>query len=150
MENTILYWLGALILFLVIEAATVGLVSIWFACGSLIALIASAFGADLWVQVVLFLVGSAVSLYFTRPLARKYLRPKHKATNADRVLNMPCIVVEDIDNLGGSGAVSVDGKIWTARSLSGELIKKDAFVRVNNIEGVKLIVMPASEADQTT
>lgn len=133
-------WAIALIVFIVAEAATVGLVAIWFALGSLAALIAALCGGPLWLQITLFVVVAAVTLAFTRPLARKYLNPRRKATNADRLMSMSGVVRESIDNLEGRGAVYIDGKIWSARSEDGTEIEADAVVTPVRIEGVKLIV----------
>jgi membrane protein implicated in regulation of membrane protease activity len=145
MDYEVLSWLIAFVVFLIIEAVTFGLASIFFAFGALVALIAAVASAPLWVQVVLFLVVSAVTLYFTRPLAKKYVNSRRMATNADRMLNMIGIVTEDIDNIEGTGTVSVGGKLWTARSLTGETIAKGKKVRAESIEGVKLIVKPLSD-----
>lgn len=140
-------WLGGLILFLSVEAVTTGLTSIWFACGCLVALIFAALGAQLWLQIAMCIIVSAGTLCFTRPIARKYLNPARKATNADRILSMVCVVTEDVDNIAGAGAVSVDGKIWTARSLTGQVLTKGMLVRAERIEGVKLIVAPVDGAE---
>ena len=129
-------WLIVMVLFLVVEAATVGLVCIWFAVGALAALIA----AEIWLQIVLFLVVSAVALYFTRPLVKKYVNAKVEPTNADMVIGKECRVTEAIDNIAGTGAVYVDGKTWTARSESDEVIPEGTLVTAKSIDGVKLIV----------
>lgn len=133
-------WLVVMVLFLMVEAATVGLVCIWFAVGALAALIAALLGAEIWLQIVLFLVVSAVALYFTRPLAKKYVNAKVEPTNADMVIGKECRVTEAIDNIAGTGAVYVDGKTWTARSESDEVIPEGTLVTAKSIKGVKLIV----------
>lgn len=133
-------WLGAMILFLVVEGATVGLVSIWFAGGALAALIAAMVGGPLWIQFVLFLVVSAVLLMLLRPLVRRGLQPKTTATNADRLVGKAALVTEEIDNLRETGAVKLEGVVWTARSRTEEIIPVGATIRVCRIEGVKLIV----------
>lgn len=133
-------WLVVMVLFLMVEAATVGLVCIWFAVGALAALIAALLGAEIWLQIVLFLVVSAVALYFTRPLAKKYVNAKVEPTNADMVIGKECRVTEAIDNIAGTGAVYVDGKTWTARSESDEVIPEGTLVTAKSIDGVKLIV----------
>lgn len=133
-------WLIVMVLFLMVEAATVGLVCIWFAVGALAALIAALLGAEIWLQIVLFLVVSAVALYFTRPLAKKYVNAKVEPTNADMVIGKECRVTEAIDNIAGTGAVYVDGKTWTARSESDEVIPEGTLVTAKSIDGVKLIV----------
>lgn len=138
--NMSIVWLALMVLLLILEAATAGLTSIWFALGALAALIASLFGGALWLQLVWFFAVSVLTLWLTRPLALKYLNSRRVATNADRVIGAEAVVTEDIDNIAGSGAVHVDGHEWTARSGSGANIAKGAVVRVERIEGVKLIV----------
>jgi len=139
------FWLCAAVVFVILEAATVGLTSIWFAVGALAALLAALCGAELWLQTVLFVVLSVMTLLLTRPLAKKYVNSRHRPTNADRVLDMEGIVTEKIENLQGAGAVSIDGKIWTARSADGQILEPGTVVRPIRIEGVKLIVRPAEE-----
>lgn len=140
-----LIWLIALIVFMLVEAITVGLVSLWFAFGALIAFIAAALKAQLWLQITLFITVSVITLILTRPLSVKYLNSKRKATNADRVLNMVGVVCEEIDNIKGTGAVKIGGKVWTSRSFNGMKIETGVYVKPVMIEGVKLIVKPASE-----
>ncbi|MEA4955080.1 MAG: NfeD family protein [Pseudoflavonifractor sp.] len=135
-------WLALLIMFALAEAATVGLVSIWFAAGSLVALLSTFFTDSIWVQITIFLAVSAATLAVARPLARKYLTPEQVATNADRVIGREAVVTEEIDNLKGCGAVSVGGITWTARSDSGDVISVGKTVKALRIEGVKLFVTP--------
>ncbi|MCL2747289.1 MAG: NfeD family protein [Oscillospiraceae bacterium] len=136
-------WLGLLVISVLIEGATMDLVTVWFALGSLAALILSCIQPEAWiVQVIVFLVVSSLSLLLLRPLARRGLSLKKEATNADRVISQIGVVIEDIDNLHNAGAVKVGGKVWTARAYTGETILCDASVRVLFIEGVKLIVTP--------
>ncbi len=133
-------WLVVMVLFLVVEAATVGLVCIWFAVGALAALIGALIGAQPLLQIMLFLVVSAVTLYFTRPLVKKYVNSRVEPTNADMVIGKECRVTEAVDNIAGTGAVYVDGKTWTARSESDEVIPEGTLVTARSIDGVKLIV----------
>lgn len=141
-SNMSIVWVVLMVVFLVVEAATAGLTCIWFAIGSLAALIAALFGAQIWLQAVWFLVISFVTLYFTRPLVKKYVNSRSQPTNADMVIGKEALVTEDIDNVEATGAVSVGGKVWTARSADGVQIKAGAVVNVLRIEGVKLIVEP--------
>ena len=134
-------WLGAIVLFLVVEAVVPGLVSIWFAFGALAALISALLNAPFWLQFVWFIAVSVAALALTRPLARKYVNAKVQPTNADMLIGRECLVTETIDNLRGTGAVSVGGKVWTARcDGEGPTIQNGAMARVLRIEGVKLIV----------
>lgn len=141
----ILIWAGLTVLFVLVELATYGLASIWFALGALAALVAAALGAQLWLQIVLFAVVSMASLVLTRPLARKFVNSKSQPTNADRVIGATARVTEEINELNGTGAVSVDGKIWTARSEDGTPIPVGERVTVHEIRGVRLIVGPEPE-----
>ena len=143
MVNMSVVWLIAMIALLIVEAVAPGLVSIWFALGALAALISALLGAPLWLQVLWFLLVSIAALILTRPLARKYINAKVVPTNADMLVGKECIVKESIDNIAGTGAVSVEGKIWTARMAedSAKAAVGDV-VSVLRIEGVKLIVAP--------
>jgi len=144
----IVFWAVATGVFIVIELATVGLASIWFALGALCALIAALLGAQLWLQIVWFVVISVATLLLTRPLVRKYINSKTTATNADRVLGTTAVVKERIDNLAETGAVLADGKMWSARSADGAGIELGAHVLIKDIQGVKLIVEPLQASQQ--
>lgn len=137
------FWIIAMVVFLVIEAATVGLASIWFAVGALFAMVATMLKAPVWLQIVVFIVVSSATLYFTRPLVKKYINNKVQPTNADMLIGKECRVVEAIDNVAGTGAVYVDGKTWTARSITDEVIPEGELVKAEQIQGVKLIVSKA-------
>ena len=143
-------WLGAVVLFGAVEAATAGLVSIWFAAGAVAGLIAAWLGAGVAVQVVLFAAVSAAALAVTRPLVRRYTAGKAVPTNLDRVLGDSGKVMETIDNENSSGAVYVDGKTWTARSADGSVIPAGATVQVLRMEGVKLFVQKIKENVEVT
>ncbi len=141
-----LVWLGLLILFAVGEAVSVGLTSIWFAAGSLAALICALLNGPLWLQITLFIVVSVLCLLAVRPLAKKYLNGKVQPTNVDRIIGEEAQVTEEIDNIQGKGAVTIGGVTWSARSQSGEPIPAGQLVRVLRIEGVKVFVAPAKDA----
>ena len=138
-------WLGAIVLFGVVEAVTAGLVSIWFVAGSAAALIGALLGAGIGVQAALFIAVSAAALAVTRPLVRRYTAGKAVPTNADRVLGGTVKVTEVIDNENSTGAVYVDGKTWTARSADGSVIPEGAVVEILRMEGVKLFVKKQEE-----
>lgn len=143
-------WGAAAVIFIAVEAATVGLASIWFAIGSVCALLAALLGAPVWLQIIWFVLISALTLVLTRPLAKKYINSRSEATNADRVIGSDCRVTERIDNLSGTGAVSADGKIWSARTADGSVIEPGTVVRISDIQGVKLIVgLPPDAAAQS-
>ncbi len=138
-------WLIALVAFIILEAATVQMVAIWFIAGSVAAFIASLLGVNLTWQVIIFIAVSALSLLLLRPIAKKKLEPKIVATNADMVIGKTAVVIESIDNDEDKGRARVSGVDWTARSYYKTKIKKDTKVTVVAIDGVKLIVVPENE-----
>ena len=138
-------WAALLILFGIGEAITVGLTSIWFAAGSFAALIVALLNGPLWLQIVLFLLVSILSLLAIRPLASKYLNSKVEPTNADRVIGTETRVVEPIDNLQATGTVRINGMVWSARSENDAPIPEGTLVRVLRIEGVKVYVEEVKE-----
>ena len=138
-------WVALLILFGIGEAVTVGLTSIWFAAGALAALVVALLNGPLWLQIVLFLLISLLSLLAIRPLASKYLNSKVEPTNADRIIGAETRVVEPIDNLQATGAVRISGMVWSARSENDTPIPEGTLVRVLRIEGVKVYVEEIKE-----
>lgn len=136
-------WLVLTVAFLIAEAATVTVISLWFAAGSLAAMAAALLGAGVWLQALVFLAVSAAALTALRPLVRKFLTPKLTATNVDSVIGSVGIVTADIDNIAASGQVKLNGMEWTARSSSGESVPRGTRVTVDRIEGVKVFVSPS-------
>ena len=145
MDWTSIAWLALLLFFLFAEAASVNLVSVWFAAGSLMALILSLAGVDLWVQVVAFFVVSGVMLGLLRPFVRKYLKPKIIRTNVDSILGTTGRVTAAIDNVSAQGQVKLGAMEWTARSTTGEPIPVGTLIRADRIEGVKVFVSRVRE-----
>ena len=140
-SGTIAFWVVALVVFLIVEAVTAGLVSIWFVFGSLVALICAALGAAVWLQIFWFVIVSVATLVLTRPLVKRYVDSRSVATNADRSIGRAAVVTERIDNLAATGAVKLDGVVWTARNTDDAVaIETGERVTVRAIEGVKLIV----------
>lgn len=134
-------WLILLIIFIGVEAATLGLASIWFAGGALVSVIAAALHAPVWLQIVLFLVTSLVLLYFTRPIAVKYFNKDRVKTNVESLIGKQAIVISEIDNLQSVGQVTLGGQEWSARSTEeGTKIPVGTVVVVEGISGVKLLV----------
>lgn len=133
-------WLVVLAILLVIEFLTLGLTTVWFAGGALVAFLVSLAGGPLWLQLLLFIAVSVVLLLFTRPLAVKYLNKDVQKTNVDSIPGQKGIVTATIDNLKAEGQVTIQGMEWTARAKNGNTIEKGKVVRVTAVEGVKLIV----------
>ena len=133
-------WLVVLAILLVIEFLTLGLTTVWFAGGALVAFLVSLAGGPLWLQLLLFIAVSVVLLLFTRPLAVKYLNKDVQKTNVDSIPGQKGIVTATIDNLKAEGQDTIQGMEWTARAKNGNTIEKGKVVRVTAVEGVKLIV----------
>lgn len=135
-------WLILMVVFMIAEAATVTMISTWFAVGSLAALIVAATGGPLGFQVAVFLVVSGALLACLRPMARKYFTPKLQKTNVDAIVDSRGYVTAEIDNMAARGQVKLGAMEWTARSATGVIIPEGTLVKVERIEGVKAIVSP--------
>ena len=142
--SPIFLWLALFVVFLIVEAGTVALVSIWFALGALAALVSCVLGAEMWLQITVFLVVSLVLL----AVLWKKVRGKapRTRTNVDSVIGTEGYVTEAIDNLSYTGRVKLGGITWAARSTSGTGIPVGTLVKVERIEGVKVFVSPAEVA----
>ncbi len=135
------FWLILTVILAIIELATVGLVTIWFAAGSFVAMFFAAFGASLPVQIAVFVLVSVICLAAVRPLAAKYLNNNIEKTNIDSVIGRKLIVKTQIDNLKESGKVEYEGSIWLARSEDNNIIIPEGTeVTVVRVDGNKLIV----------
>ena len=142
--SPIFLWLALFVVFLIVEAGTVALVSIWFALGALAALVSCALGAEMWLQITVFLVVSLVLLALLWKRVRSKLTTTK--TNVDSVIGAEGYVTEAIDNLSYTGRVKLGGITWAARSTSGAGIPVGTLVKVERIEGVKVFVSPAKVA----
>lgn len=135
------YWLILLALLLVIEIVTLGLTTVWFAGGALVAFIASLLGSNDFIEITLFLAVSFALIYFTRPLAMKYLNKNREKTNYEELIGKEAKVITKIDNFNQTGSVMVNGLEWTARTKTdGKIIMPNTKVTVVKVSGVKLIV----------
>ncbi len=133
-------WLIVLAVMVVIEIITLGLTTIWFAAGALVAMILALLGLNTVVQIIAWAVVSVILLLLTRPLALKYMSKTTK-TNVDSLIGMTAKVTEEIDNINAKGYVTVNGQDWAARNIrDDEVIMKDTYVTIDKISGVKLIV----------
>lgn len=141
MSNVLIFWIIVLIATLAIEAATMGLTTIWFTGGAFIALIIELLNGSFLLQVTVFLIVSLILLFFTRPIALKHFNKEREKTNLDSLIGKQAVVTSSIHNLKETGQVMVDGKEWTARSNdASKTFEKDDIVRIVSIKGVKLIV----------
>ncbi|WP_167955798.1 NfeD family protein [Anaerosporobacter faecicola] len=135
------YWLIAVAVLLIIEITTLGLTTIWFAGGALIAFLASILGASYLIQFLLFVVVSVILLCFTRPIAIRYFNNHRARTNYESIIGQKAKVTSTIDNFNQTGSANVNGQEWTARAeREDEIIQEGTMVKVVAIKGVKLIV----------
>lgn len=135
-------WLTLMVVFVLLEAGTVSMVSIWFAVGALAAMVASLLSAPLWLQIVLFVAISTALLLALRPFVRKFLNPRLTKTNVDAIIGTEGFVTETIDNLAAAGRAKIGHMEWAARSSSGEKLEPGTRVQVDRVEGVKVFVTP--------
>lgn len=137
----ILFWLIAMIVFIVGEMITVGLTCIWFAAGALVALIIAAFGGGIVFQIVAFLLVSGILLWMTRPWAKRFINSKVQKTNVERVVGERACVTERVSNLDQTGRAVVLGQDWSIRTEDdNEIIEPGTLIEVVRVSGVKLIV----------
>ena len=145
MVEQIIFWLILLIVLVGIEMGTMGLTTIWFAGGALVAIVAALFHAPVIVQIVLFFLVALALLIFTRPVAVRYFNRERTKTNVESIVGKQAIVTEEIDNLRAVGKVTVSGQEWSARNAEGsKTIEAGKVVTVAAVSGVKLMV---SESD---
>ncbi len=131
-------WLGVIVLAIVTEAATMGLVSIWFIPGALVAMVLSLFHLGIGWQVCAFLVLSLIALIF----GRRFIQPRGKIekTNTDALVGQTAVITEAVCNVEGRGAAKVDGKVWSARTeAEGDTLEVGELVEIVDIRGVRLI-----------
>lgn len=139
--NMTTIWLIVFVVCIVAEIISMGLTTIWFAGGALVATVVAAIGGPLWLQITVFAVVSLVLLYFTRPVAVKYFNKDRVKTNAESMVGKQAIVISEIDNLQGIGQVTVGGLEWSARTIEeGITLPVGSVVIIRAISGVKLMV----------
>ncbi len=150
MLSPVYYWLILMAIFIIFELATMGLTTIWFALGALVALATAAVGAPLWLQIIVFILVSILTLFGVRNVAKDFFNKNREKTNAFGVIGKTGIVTEAISNIHATGQVTVAGQEWMARSADDSITYEEGeMVVVRDISGVKLIVYKAS-ADQSS
>ncbi len=143
MNHLLIMWIVLTVVFAIIEALTLQIVTVWFAIGSIGAIIANVVGASQLVQLIVFVALSILTLIIARPYLKKFTKTRVQPTNADVCIGKQAIVTEEINNTLGTGQAKIRGVIWTARSTEeNTIIKEGSTVIVTAIEGVKLIVKP--------
>ncbi len=140
METQTILWLVVFVLMVIIEIATMGLTTIWFAGGAVISFLLALFGVPFKAQIVVFLIVSFLILFITRPIAMKHLNLKRTKTNVDELAGKHAVVTKEINNIKGEGQIVLNGIEWTARSEDDEIIPANTEVEVVEIKGVKAFV----------
>lgn len=140
MDNYLIFWLITFIVLLVCELVSSALVSVWFCGGALVAIVANLLSAPFLIQLIIFIIVSAVLLIITRPLAKKILKKDTLKTNVSSIIGKKAVVTKEIDNTECIGEINVNGQIWSARSFDDEIIKESSNVVIEDIQGVKAIV----------
>ena len=140
-----IFWLAAMVIFILAEAATVTLVSIWFAAGALMAIVVALFGGGVGLQVTVFLVVAILLLASLRGMVRKHFTPRLQKTNIDSIIGTTGVVTTPVNNIAALGRVTISGMEWSARSTTGAPLPEGAKVIVDRIEGVKVFVSLAEE-----
>ena len=140
MTGEVIFWLIAFIILIIVEFASLQLMSIWFAAGALVAMILAACGFPIVTQTIVFVTVSAVLLAFTRTFLKKFLHKVPVPTNSELDLGKTALVIESIDNLKMTGRVSLNGVDWSARSTANDIIDEGKTVIVDKIDGAKLYV----------
>lgn len=135
-----IFWLIVFVVLLIVEIATMGLTTVWFAGGALVAFLAAYMGFGVVVQVLVFLIVSILLLVLTRPLAVKFFNQEREKTNAESLIGQKAVVKEEINTLQATGRVEVNGMEWSAKTEESEIIEADTIVMIKGIQGVKLIV----------
>ena len=141
MNNMVIFWLVLVIIAIAVEVLTLGLTSIWFAGGALVALLLGLFNLPVVLQVAVFVIVSLILLVFTRPIAVKYFNKDRVKTNVESLIGRQAIVISEIDNIQAIGQVTVGGQEWSARSADDKKqFQVGEVVEIVAINGVKLIV----------
>lgn len=141
-----IFWLALMIIMVVVEIATVGLTAIWFAGGAFVALLAHLLGLNIYVQIIVFIVTTAILMIFTRPWALKYFKPRLVRTNYETVVGENVCLTETVDNIKGTGTAVYRGQEWTARAYeAGKIFEAGTIVAVKEIRGVTLYVVESSQ-----
>jgi len=141
-----IFWLALMIIMVVVEIATIGLTAIWFAGGAFVALLAHLLGLNIYVQIIVFIVITAILMIFTRPWALKYFKPRLVRTNYETVVGENVCLTETVDNIKGTGTAVYRGQEWTARAYeAGKVFEAGTIVAVKEIRGVTLYVVESSQ-----
>ncbi len=138
-SSPLVLWIAVIIISAVIEAASVQLLTIWFAIGAFAALIADACSAPFYIQIFIFLFVSIVLLVFTRPILKKLMN-KNQETDVNSEVGKIGTVTTEINPQKNEGRVMLGDVSWIAKSKDMSVIPADAKVKIEAVDGTTLIV----------
>lgn len=133
-------WILAVVAFVILEAVTYQLVSIWFVFGAVSGMIAAVCGANFYIQMAVFIIVSLIFLAVLRPVSMKLVKRQDFKTNADGLLGENVLITQEVSNIKGTGQGKVNGMVWTVRSDDDETVPVGTVAEIKRIEGVKLII----------
>lgn len=138
--NMEILWLVGMVAFIILEAVTYQLISIWFVIGAIGGLIAAMCGANFYVQMGVFLAVAILLLVLLRPVSMKLIKKQDFKSNADSLIGKSILITEEVNNIKGTGQGKVNGMVWTVRSSTDATFEPGDLAVIKSIEGVKLIV----------
>lgn len=140
-------WIIAVLVFVIIEAATYQLISIWFVFGATAGLFVSLAGLSFGWQIGIFLAVSLVLIVALRPVSVKLAKKQAFRSNINGMIGGEVLITERVNNAENSGCGKTGGMEWTVRSENGDIIEVGEIAEIKRIEGVKLIVEKVNQRD---
>ena len=134
------FWVIVAAVALIVEIISMGLSSIWFTGGGIVAAVIGYMGGPLWLQIVAFIAVSTVLLLAMRPIAKKHLAIGNEKTNIDSMIGRTEKILVTVDNNEGTGMLKIGDVEWRAVSEDGSVIRVGTLVKIVKIEGTKLFV----------
>lgn len=134
------FWVIVAAVALIVEIISLGLSSIWFTGGGIVAAVIGYMNGPLWLQIIAFIVVSTVLLLFMRPLAKKHLALGTEKTNTDSLIGRTEKILTTVDNNAGTGMLKLGDVEWRAVSEDGSVIPEGTLVKIQRIEGTRLFV----------
>lgn len=140
----LIIWAVVFAICIIIEIATLGLTTIWFAGGAVVAALSAFLSISFLAQVLIFAIVSLILLFTTRPIAKKHFNGQMEKTNVESIIGQKVIVTQTINNLISEGQVKVNGLEWTARAQNDDIIPEGTLVQIDHVSGVKVFVSKCS------
>lgn len=134
------------VLLCALELVVPGFVVLPFGLAAVVAGIAGFIGADPLVQAIIFIVASAGFFLALRPIARRLNNDgPTDGIGSQRLINATGVVLEHIA-AGETGLVRIDREEWRAESGDGSVLVPGTPIRVREVVGTRVVVLPVSAA----